>query len=174
MLIFCAQTLCSNSVLPVLSFSSSSSLACWPLFSLHFSPGGYYSLCTARCLLLPLGHSALFAITSWAQRTVCYYLLGIPKWALLPVGHTEVSTITSYSSTNWPHASCDKDHVVLLWCRLECLFPSTAKQEKMYKCICQDTMSCHFQSLWSFILSLTSRYSSFGKKICLNYINNKL
>ena len=97
---FCAQILCSNSVLPVLSFSSSSSLACWPLF---FSPfftwaillivhsalwgitswaqraAVYYLLGTARCGILPLGHSALRAITSWAQRTAGYYLLGIPK-----------------------------------------------------------------------------------------------
>ena len=95
-----SEILCSDSVLPVLSFALlttffSPCFTC-PILSLGHSAlvaitswaqrtGGYYLLGTAHWWLLPLGHSALVAITSWAQRTGGYYLLGIPKWVLLPL-----------------------------------------------------------------------------------------
>ena len=64
---FCAQILCSNSVL---SFSSSSSLALYFLSIFHW-------------LLLSLVHSALGWIISCAQRTGLYYLLRTAHWAIL-------------------------------------------------------------------------------------------
>ena len=76
MLKFHAQILCSNSVLPVLSFSSSSSL-------------DHYFLSIFHWLLLSIKHSALVGITYRAQRTGGDYLSIFP----VSVG------ITHYSST---------------------------------------------------------------------------
>ena len=75
---FCAQILCSNSVLPVLSFSSSSSLA---------RCGDYLSH-TARCGILSLMHSAVWDIISHITTYLSPFLSCVRhKYALLHISN---------------------------------------------------------------------------------------
>ena len=81
---FCAQIQCSDSVLKfcaqILCYHShhQALLRAGLLFSLHFSPGGYYLLCTAHWWILSLVHSAL----------VGYYLLCTAHWWGLSLAHS--------------------------------------------------------------------------------------
>ena len=90
---FCAQILCSNSVLKFCATCAILliiKLSC--VLATIFSPVFTWAI-------LLIVHSALWGITSWAQRAAEYYLLGTAHCGLLPLGHTEVTAITSYSST---------------------------------------------------------------------------
>ena len=93
MLKFHAQILCSDSVLPVLSLPSSLDHYFLSIFHL-----AYIIQCAQRTgLSYPIVHSALRYITSWAQRTALYYLLGTAHCAILPLGHSAVRYITSWA-----------------------------------------------------------------------------
>ena len=88
---FCAQIPCSNSVLRF----SNSVLLCYPshhqaLLTTIFSPCFTWPI-------LSLAHSALAYITSCAQRTGLYYLLGTAHWPILPLGHSALAYITSWA-----------------------------------------------------------------------------